>query len=252
MRFMKKTHKHKKGVLLDHKKDGKKLIPPYIAALGQPNFISWYDKIIPEVIWIGLLQQKFGQQEGIALSLDLAQAADKIVPRKGSSFFAAASDYATINAEQKTAILDDLAVSKKLIHFQRALFPLMHFYPSCPLGFLSSQDIMCEPSDALCCLKEVLHGLFDKEHKKTVFVQATVVYLAFVLGRLKVMEGLTLANFPEVEKYPETEMSMRVAAAVRSAVIGFFGVTKGEIQPNWPIEFWSRGMELETCTFNHE
>src|ERR1017187_5533062 len=187
-------HKQKKIVLADHKKDGKKLIPPYVAALGQPSHISWVDTIIPEVIWIGLLHEKFGQQQGIELALDLARAADKAIEQKGASFFAAASEYLKLNVEQKAAIIADLTASNKLTDIQRALFPLFHFYPSCPLNFLSLEEDICEPSVALHCLKQILFDLFDKELKRTVFVQATVVYLAFVLGRLKVKEGLTLAH----------------------------------------------------------
>jgi hypothetical protein len=248
---MTKPHKQMKSVLADHKKDGKKLIPPYVAALGQPSHVSWVDTIIPEVIWIGLLQEKFGQQQGIELALDLARAAaDKVVDQKDTFFFAAASDYLKLTTEQKAVIIADLAASKKLIYFQKALFPLFHFYPSCPLNFLSPKEEICKPSDALNCLKQILFDLFDKELKRTVFVQATIVYLAFVLGRLKVKKGLTLASFPEVEKYPDTEMSKRVAAAIRSAVIGFFGRTNHGAQSNWPFEFWGRGMEIEPCTFN--
>jgi hypothetical protein len=69
---MTKSHEQKKSVLADHKKEGQKLIPPYVAIHGQPNHINWVDTIIPEVIWIGLLHRKFGQKEGITLALDLA------------------------------------------------------------------------------------------------------------------------------------------------------------------------------------
>lgn len=237
-------------ILTDHKKEGKKLIPPYVAALGQPSHISWVDTIIPEVIWIGLLQEKFGQQQGIELALDLAKAAaGKVTDQKDAFFFAAASDYLKLTAEQKAVIIADLAVSKKLINYQEALSPLFHFYPSCPLNFLSPKEDIGDLSAALRCLKKILFDLFDKELKRTVFVQATVVYLAFVLGRLKVKEGLTLAHFPEVEKYPDTEMSKRVAAAIRPAVLSFFGSIKHGTQSNWPVEFWNRGMEIEACTF---
>jgi hypothetical protein len=94
-----------------------------------------------------------------------------------------------------------------------------------------------------------LYDLFDKENQSTVFIQATVVYVAFVLGRLKVKAGLTLASFPEVENYPDTEMSKRVAAAIRSTIITFFGSAKRGAPTSWPVEFWNRGMEIESCVF---
>jgi hypothetical protein len=57
-------HKQKKIVLADYKKDGKKLIPPYVAALGQPSHISWVDTIIPEVIWIGCCTKSSDNNKG--------------------------------------------------------------------------------------------------------------------------------------------------------------------------------------------
>jgi hypothetical protein len=246
---MTQPHEQKKSVLAGHKKEGRKLIPPYVAALGQPSHINWLDTIVPEVIWIGLLHQKFGQKEGITLALELAQKTDNIAKAKGKTFFAAASDYRNLDAEKKNAFIADLANSKKLIQFQHALFPLTHFYPTCPLNFLASQENMCEPSDALHCLKSVLYDLYDKERQTTVFVQATVVYIAFVLGRLKVKAGLTLASFPEVENYPDTEMSKRVAASVRSTILTFFGSAKHDAPTTWPVEFWNQGMEIENCVF---
>jgi hypothetical protein len=63
--------------------------------------------------WV--LHEKFGQQQGIELALDLARAADKAVEQKGASFFAAASEYLKLNVRQKAAIIADLKASKKLL-----------------------------------------------------------------------------------------------------------------------------------------
>lgn len=81
-------------------------------------------------------------------------------------------------------------------------------------------------------------------------VQSTVIYIAFESGRFKVAEGLSLAHFPEVEKYPVTEMSRRVAAAVRCTVLTFFGEGRKYAATDWPVYFWNRGMEIESCSFN--
>jgi hypothetical protein len=77
-------------------------------------------------------------------------------------------------------------------------------------------------------------------------MQANGVYIAFVTGKLQVAPGLSLANFPAIEKYPETEESRRVASGVRMAVNMFIGMA--EQSPNdWQKYFWNRGLELEPC-----
>jgi hypothetical protein len=80
--------------------------------------------------------------------------------------------------------------------------------------------------------------------------QATVVYIAFVLNRLKVRAGLALSHFPEIEKYPSTELSRRVASAVRCVMLDFFG--ESSTTATWPTEFWNQGQELEPCMFGKE
>ena len=54
-------------------------------------------------------------------------------------------------------------------------------------------------------------------------VQATVVWLAFDAGALKARKGLSLAQLPEIEHYPDTELSKRVGGAIRSSLNMFFG-----------------------------
>jgi len=78
--------------------------------------------------------------------------------------------------------------------------------------------------------------------------QATAVWLAFDCGRLKFSTGLALAEFPKIQDYPDTELSQRIAASIRSSLNQFFGeldmMASGSA---WPVAFWNRGLELEPC-----
>jgi hypothetical protein len=130
-------------VLVDHSRQGKKLIPPYVATLGRPENISWVNTIIPEVIWIALLHEMFGQVQGTDLALNLARTAETHAKKHRGRFFAAASDFETLTAEAKAAIRDNLEGCDHLVCLGKALSPLFHYYPSCPLNFLWSNDPTC-------------------------------------------------------------------------------------------------------------
>ena len=52
-----------KKILEDHKKEGKKLKPPLLT-IGIFVDLSWVDYIIPDVIWITLLKERFGEKVG--------------------------------------------------------------------------------------------------------------------------------------------------------------------------------------------
>ncbi len=79
-------------------------------------------------------------------------------------------------------------------------------------------------------------------------VQATVVWLAFDAGLLKVHEGLALAQFPKIEEYPNTEISKKVGASIRGTLNMLFG--KDHLLSNagkWSRYFWNRGLALAPC-----
>jgi hypothetical protein len=60
--------------------------------------------------------------------------------------------------------------------------------------------------------------------------------------------AVSLANFPEIEKYPDTPESERVGSGVRAAIISFFG-SSYDLSSTWPAYFWNRGLELESCNY---
>ena len=74
----------------------------------------------------------------------------------------------------------------------------------------------------------------------------------FSLGRLHVKQGLALADFPEVEHYPDTEKSLAVGASICSAV----NMLAGSMLPKyaedaWVQYFWKRSLDLHPLDFRH-
>jgi hypothetical protein len=92
-------------------------------------------------------------------------------------------------------------------------------------------------------MKEIVRVLLDKYDRETVFTQATCIWLAFDSGKLKVQKGLALAQFPEIQDYPKTELSLKIASSIRSGINMFFadGTYSSAF---WPAYFWNRGIEL--------
>ena len=103
-----------------------------------------------------------------------------------------------------------------------------------------------EVKSLLIGFKTLLATLFDKVDKPAMFMQANGVYIAFMTGKLRVAKGLSLANFPAIEKYPDTEESRRVASGVRAVISMAIGMAD-KLPNDWPTYFWNRGLELEPC-----
>jgi len=236
----------KKKVLADHKQIGKKYIPP-MAQLGFSE-ILWTDKLVPELLWLGLLNDAHGLQAGADLAISLAKAATKTWKNGHKKLFASTSSFSALDDGQRTLIAADLKSSDKLNPIRSAIKPLAALYPKCPLGFLFD-DVpeFGEGTHIMDSFKASLDRMFYRWEKPATMAQANAVYIAFVTDILKVRKGLSLANFLAIEKFPDTEESKRVASGVRCAVSMFFSPPHYDDSSSWPAYFWDRGFKIEPC-----
>lgn len=236
------------NVLSDHKRIGKRFVPPLLQ-LGPFADVKWVDLILPELLWLGILNHAYGKARGAELSLKLAQAAVKVFVAEPIPWFGSGSAYTSLDNAQKTEILRILRETNHLEPLKKALIPFPLFYPQCPLNFLFEGSIVTprEPARLLEEFKEFISTLFDRTTEPATFMQANAVYIAFITDKLVVSREVSLANFPAIEKYPHTEESKRVASGVRGVLTMMFGTVFDEKPGSWAGYFWNRGLELEPC-----
>jgi hypothetical protein len=236
----------RKGVLSDHQRKGKVLIPPFTAQLGPLREVSWVKRILPEVFWIALLQHEAGLRNGVMLARELAKSSREVTASNG--LFASMSSFSRLGDDGFRNLRHQLAGRGFLFDLQKSISSLVGLYPESPLRSLFSQ--MPDGAGSLPLVKSIVSKLFDRASRDAVMAQSTFIYLALDAGVLKVREGLALADFPLVQDYPDTERSRQVAAMVRAAITNFFGEPLYEESSPWPSYFWNRGLELERCYFN--
>jgi len=240
-----------KEILRDHKRQRKTFIPPFTHMLGPLREISWVKTALPELLWIALIQKYHGHTKGVALITSLTRLARKCSASEKKRIFATTSSFEGITPAEQSCLQSELATSGELIEIPNSLVPLIVFYPECPLRFLYSTmpSLSGMPDQRLENFRALVGGLYDKTFRDTTLVQATAIWLAFDSGILKVAKGLALASFPEIEKYPQTELSQKVAASIRSSIQMFFTEPHYPISSNWPRYFWNRGFEIDQCYF---
>lgn len=240
--------KRKKRVLSDHKKVGTKFVPPLLQ-LGAFHESRWSEIVIPEIVWLALLNHCHGLKVGGDLCLAVAKEACAAATQRG--FFGFATEFHTLSSVQREQMCHALRKNGALDPIADALVPLLTFYPQCPLNFLfnSAVPMLGSEKSSLNSYKRVLDHLYDRKSKEATFAQANAIYIAFVTGRLSVCQGLSLASFPEIASYPATEKSEQVAAGVRMAINVFIG-SRQNPSLDWPRHFWRRGLELEPCDLN--
>ena len=134
--------KQKKDVLADHKRIGKRFIPPFVTKLGVLEEVGWLDYSLPELVWLAVLNERCGLEKGADFAVSLAKEANKVYGGQQRKWFAPLSIYdRQLNSEQKHDILKSLGSSGKLEPLKFALFSFISLYPGCPLNFLFDDPI---------------------------------------------------------------------------------------------------------------
>ncbi len=242
----------RRQILADHKQRGKTLVPPFIHLLGPLHEVSWVNTIIPELCWIGLIQHQHGHSRGVKLITSFARAARNVRSGGSSPIFGAASSYSELSDHEWAQLRGALSTTGDLFQIQESLEPLIGLYPECPLGPIfatppASSDM------ALNRMTRLVSSLFRRNDRDPTMVQATFIWLAFDSGVLKVKKGLALAQFPEIEHYPDTEISRKIGGSIRASLNGFFGDEQFYPQASlWPRYFWNRGLALTPCELSDD
>lgn len=233
----------RKQVLPDHKRIGKRFIPP-LATLPLSE-VSWVNQILPEIIWLALAHRQLDYATTVDIAVRMGRKAGPLTGPQ--AFFGGVSSFSQLSDSSWHAIRKELSDHALLQPLMSALSPLLRMVPTCPLNNLSGPSkVHLEPTpDDLQKVAKTVADLIDRRSVASTKCQATWVYLGFVLGRLQVAPGLTLENFPAIADYPETEESVRVAAAVR-ALVNMLANVSAPSSP-WPSEFWQRGFDLTEC-----
>lgn len=239
----------KAPILGDHTRAGKKLVPPFVQLLPPLHEISWRRQQLPEVLWIALVHRRFGDKRAVDLLTAVARSARKHAPHAASRIFGTATAYGQLSPDGAAQVREDLEESHVYQNLQEALRPLIVLYPECPLRILF-EDGHQEVNDAdLQVLSSTTGLLLDRLTREATMAQATLTWFAFDSGVLKVAPDLTLAEFPRIEEYPDTEFSRKLAASIRASLIMFFIQPHHPPAPTWPAYFWNRGLAISPCRF---
>ena len=172
----------KKKVLQDHKRHGKTFIPPFQHMLGPLKEISWVKTMLPELIWIALIQDYYGHREGVALITKFTRVARECSPSEKKRIFATISSFEELNKEEQSCLKNELESSGDFFEIQKAILPLIAFYPECPLRFLysSEQNLSGEEKRNLELLKTMVGGMYNKVSRNTMMVQQSGLHSTLV------------------------------------------------------------------------
>jgi hypothetical protein len=237
-------------VLEDHRREGTVFKPP-MSQYGPFEETNWRTTTMPELIWLGLILDKYDLRSAIDLGLYIAATARDISNDDDVFCFAFMSSFDALDSAVCAKVRKELEREGKLSRVQSALAPLVYFYPKCPLKFLFEESVSDKSlaDDSLSSFKAFLDELFDKRSRLSVLMQAQAVYIFGTSGRLHIVEDSKLQNIDELKNYPDTKESRAVGASICATCNMLVGQSLEKYDSGWDNYFWRRGLEIDECEY---
>jgi hypothetical protein len=247
----KQAQEKDKKVLGDYKKIGTTFVPPMVHRVGPWEFTCWSSQTLPELVWWDVLSDRVSHRFAARVAEEIAKHFK--TKDKGKYWWSFISDYAQLGTDDMQDLKEHLKRADVLPQLAESLADFVNLYPACPVShFLDQPPTGIVNSSYLRHFTDRMRELENKRSRSGVLVQAQAIYMGFVLGKLFVKEGLALADFPEVEKYPSTERSKQVGASICASV----NMLAGNMLPKfsedaWVQYFWQRSLDLCPLDFSH-
>jgi len=237
-------------VLEDHTREGTVFKPP-MSQYGPFEETNWRTTTVPELIWLGLVLDKYDLRSAIDLGLSVAVAVRNTSSKDDVFCFAFMSSFDVLDSTECDKVRKELERKKKLSRIRSALAPLVYFYPECPLSFLFEEDASDRGigDDSLSNFSAFLDKLYDKRSRLSVLMQAQAVYIFGTSGRLHIVEDSNLQNIDELKNYPDTKESRAVGASICATCNVLVGQSLEKYNSGWDNYFWRRGFEIDECKY---
>ncbi|WP_088437325.1 hypothetical protein [Sulfurospirillum diekertiae] len=244
-----KSGKNKK-ILEDHKKVGKKLIPPmmYSVPLQETNYI---EELLPEIIWMGLIHDELGYHKGIDIIRAFIKSASDSYTSENYINFSLASNLRKLADHEKEKFVQKLIKNELYLDVSELLAPLVYFYDDSPFSFLNKKvDLsISEEKELLEKLKTSIDRLFDRYDTPSVVAQLNVFYTRVLDGKISFPMGMDIPDFNALIDDPHSDEANKAAGFVRNSVKSEYMFEFTKHDSSWATSFWNQSYKLDKCEF---
>ena len=242
------THgKKKRGkqILEGHKRVGKRFIPPM--KQYPMTGTSYVNDMLPELIWIGLINDRVGYIRGARIIEKVFLAVDKSKKEGQEGNYALMSNFNKLTSVQKLDIIDSLKSDGVLEIIQNAIAPLVLFYDECPLSFMGPPTNMYSEEDLVSMIKRCVTKTIDRYETSAIVLYGAMLLSRLVTKTIAFSSNIDMPDFNSVIHSPDSEEARRAAGALRAHALAEFGML--EPSNSWAKHFWDRNHELSPCEF---
>lgn len=247
---MTKHKNKKKGVLQDHKRIGKRFIPPLLQ-LRNIKDVSFIKQLLPHLVWMGLINHRFEYAKGVRLAIDLAKITHSVFGGEKHANFALCGNYSLLSPEAKSEVVAICEKKGWLNDIRRSLAPLVLQYDDFPMAFLGIGELDVRPEVLLQELKKVVGKCINKYETAGLVLQTNLIMVQATTGGLRISQDIRLPDFDSIINDPGSEAAKRAAAFVRA---GSFAMCMPDehILEKWSKSFWNQGLKVDSCSFSED
>jgi hypothetical protein len=238
----------KEGILAGHKKVGKKLIPPMMQ-LPKMQALSYVDDILPELLWLGLINDRIGFAEGTRFFKEFLGATAPVRSDMKSNNLACVSSYGILDGAARGRLIQELTSSGLLVPLTDYLQPLTALYPRFPLGFLGTPTSPRSNGELVDELKACVSGHADKYETPGIVLNGNVLLSRLITKTITFSNTIKIPDFDTIFTDPESEEAQRAAAFMRSNALAELAMNG---RSPWSEYFWRRSYELSPCELADE
>lgn len=241
-----KKKSRKKPILEGYKRVGKRFIPPMMQ-LPMSTDISYVNDMLPELIWVGLINEREGFVGGARIIEKIFLAVDEIKEEGQEGNYALMSSFNILRLDQKTSVNERLQAEGTLETIQNSIAPLVLLYDGCPLSFVGHPTTKYGENYLVSTIKECVGRTIDRYETPAVVLYGAMLIARLVTKTISLPAGMDLPDFNAVVDSPDSEEAKRAAGFMRASGLAEFGMLN--ISNEWAKHFWNRNFSLSPCEF---
>ncbi|HEY5743341.1 MAG TPA: DUF5677 domain-containing protein [Chryseolinea sp.] len=245
MAFNTAAQKELNQMFEDHKRDGKKLVPPMS---GEFQRIDFVERIFPEIIWIGFVLEFHGDTHGVELASSLIETAFREASEQPQPEFSFISAHRCLSVDGKRRIRERLEQSGQLGDLRLALDPFFRCYPKeNPLAYLWSERDPDEVTEQdIATASRVIAPRLNRWSQKGTAMQAVVLYGEAITGRLHYPSDMPLPKLEAIFADFESAEAQHASSHARTSTTMVYGFYREKLGTAWTDYFWRRGLEIDS------
>lgn len=238
-----------RAVLKDHKKEGKRLIPPMMQ-IPKMELVSFKDNTLPCLIWISGLFVRASDREAAQKPIEFIKRCHDILGTEiAIQPLTFLNSFNSLSTDQKQAIVANSEIKIIKEFLWRNLSHQIFLFKDHPLSFLF-EGLNAEISNeaAIQRLKQDVAGMLNRSSQHATKVQVTALVSMIASKRLIISPHINLPDFNSIFTDPESDEAKRAASHARASLNTDAGYMFSEGKINlWAKSFWKQAFYLDGC-----